>query len=146
MRKLWSLAAGAAALALVCASAQAASLTFKAALNGASEVPPTNSSGTGSATVTVDNATKKVSWTVQYSGLSGPATAAHIHCGAAPGANAGVAVPLTGAGAPPASPLQGSATMTDAQLSDLTAGRCYVNIHTDANKGGEIRGQLAQAQ
>jgi hypothetical protein len=32
--------------------------------------------------------------------------------------------------------------MTDAQLADLTSGKCYVNIHTAANKGGELRGQL----
>jgi hypothetical protein len=41
------------------------------------------------------------------------------------------------------SPIAGSATMTDAQLADLQAGKCYVNVHTAANKGGEIRGQLA---
>ena len=123
-------------------AAQAAMITYKATLNAASEVPPTTSSGTGTAAVTVDPATKQVSWRVEYSGLTGPAAAAHIHCGAAAGANSGVAVSF-GPAAGLASPIAGSGTMTDAQIADLAAGKCYVNIHTAANKGGEIRGQLA---
>ncbi len=126
----------------VCPMAQAAMTTYKATLNGGAEVPPVQSKGTGTAAVNVDPATKQISWRVDYSGLSGPAAAAHIHCGAAAGANAGVAVPL-GSGSNWASPLEGSGTLTDAQLADLQAGKCYVNIHTAANKGGEIRGQLA---
>src|SRR6185437_3449425 len=137
MRKLLVLAAGL-MTAGMWASAHADTATYKATLNGASEVPPVTSSATGTATVNVDTASKKVSWNVTYTGLT-PA-AAHIHCGAAAGANAGVAVPLTAG----PSPLTGSGTMTDAQLADLAAGKCYVNIHTAANKGGEIRGQLAK--
>jgi hypothetical protein len=123
-------------------AAQAAVTTYKATLSPASEVPPVQGKGSGSAAVNVDDATKQLTWRVEYSGLSGPATAAHIHCGAAAGANAGVSVPL-GAGPTAASPIQGSGAMTDAQLADLKAGKCYVNVHTDANKGGEVRGQLA---
>jgi hypothetical protein len=137
MRKTIVLAAGLLTAGLW-ASAQAAD-TYKATLNGASEVPPVTTSATGSATVTVDTASKKVTWSVTYAGLT--AAAAHIHCGAAAGANAGVAVPLTNVGT---SPITGSGTMTDAQLADLAAGKCYINIHTAANKGGEIRGQLAK--
>lgn len=122
--------------------AQAAVVTYKAGLSGASEVPPVQSAGKGAAAVNVDAATKQVSWRVEYSGLTGPAAAAHIHCGAGPGANSGVAVPL-GSAPNLASPIVGSGTMTDAQLADLQAGKCYVNIHTATNKGGEIRGQLA---
>jgi hypothetical protein len=136
MRKTILLAAGL-LTAGMWASAQAAD-TYKATLNGASEVPPVQSSATGSATVTADTASKKVTWSVSYTGLT-PA-AAHIHCGAAAGANAGVAVPLTAG----PSPMAGSGAMTEAQLADLAAGKCYVNIHTAANKGGEIRGQLAK--
>ena len=121
--------------------AQAAVTAYKGTLGGASEVPPVNSAGRGTAAVNVDTATKQASWRVDYSGLSGPATAAHIHCGAAAGANSGVAVAL-GAGPTAASPISGSGAMTDAQLADLAAGKCYVNIHTDANKGGELRAQL----
>jgi hypothetical protein len=52
-------------------------------------------------------------------------------------------VPFSGS---PASPIKGSATLTDAQISDLEAGRTYINLHTANNKGGEIRGQLVRAQ
>ena len=44
---------------------------------------------------------------------------------------------------PVSSPLEGSATMTDAQWADLMAGKDYINVHTTTNKGGEIRGQIA---
>ncbi|HTQ32736.1 MAG TPA: CHRD domain-containing protein [Stellaceae bacterium] len=127
-----------AAMVLGWGYSQAATQTFHGTLSNAAEVPPTTGHGAGTATVTLDTATKKVTYNVTYSGLSGPAAAAHIHCGAAAGANAGVAVPFANA----ASPITGSGTMTDAQIADLEAGKCYVNVHTAANKGGEIRAQL----
>jgi hypothetical protein len=138
MRKSIVLAAGL-LTAGMWASAHAEMATYKATLNGASEVPPVTSSASGGASLNVDTATKKVTWAVTYSGLT-PA-AAHIHCGAAAGANAGVAVNL---GTNLASPISGSGDMTDAQMADLSAGKCYINIHTAANKGGEIRGQLTK--
>ena len=141
MRKA-ALVFGLLATVAVWPAAQAAVVTYQATLNGASEVPPVQSAGQGTAAVNVDTDTKTASWRVQYSGLSGPAAAAHIHCGAAAGANAGVAVPL--GAAPFASPITGSGKMTDAQYADLQAGKCYVNIHTANNKGGEVRGQLAK--
>jgi CHRD domain-containing protein len=122
--------------------AQAAVVTYKANLSAAAEVPPVQTAGRGAAAVNVDTTTGAVSWNVEYSGLTGPAAAAHIHCGAGAGANAGVAVPL-GAGPNLPNPITGSGKMTPAQLTQLQAGQCYVNIHTAANKGGEIRGQLA---
>jgi hypothetical protein len=122
--------------------AQAAMTAYKANLSPGAEVPPVQSTGTGTAAVNVDTATKQLSWRIEYAGLSGPLAAAHIHCGAPAGGNAGVAVPL-GAAPNLASPIQGSAAMTDAQLQQLQSGQCYVNLHTAANKGGEIRGQLA---
>lgn len=139
MRKT-ALVLGLLATAAVCGYAQAAAVTYKATLNGNSEVPPVNSRAAGSASVNADTATNQASWRVEYSGLSGPATGAHIHCGAPAGANAGVAVNF---GTTLASPISGSGSMTPAQMADLQAGKCYVNIHTDANKGGEVRGQLA---
>jgi hypothetical protein len=127
---------------LLSGAARADQINFKADLSGASEVPPVTSAGKGTATASLDTATKTLNWTVTYSGLSGPATAGHIHGPAAPGANAGVLVPFTGG---LVSPIKGSATLTDAQISDLEAGRTYVNLHTADNKGGEIRGQLVRA-
>lgn len=114
---------------------------MKATLDGKSEVPPNASAGTGTAEIDYDPASKKLSWKVTYSGLSGTATAAHFHGPAEAGKNAGVAVPIAN---PNASPVEGSATLTDAQAADLVAGRYYVNIHTAANPGGEIRGQVTK--
>ena len=127
-----------AALLTAAAPAMAATVNLKADLKAASEVPPTDSKGTGSVTATFDTASKKLSWKGSVSGLSGPATAAHFHSGEA-GKNGGVAVPIAGAdkGA-----FEGSATLTDAQAEELMAGKWYVNVHTAANKGGEIRGQV----
>ena len=113
---------------------------MKVTLDGKSEVPPNASTGTGTADIDYDAATKKLSWKLTYSGLSGPATAAHFHGPAAAGANAGVAVAIPNT----ASGSEGSATLTDAQAADLVAGKYYVNVHTEANKGGEIRGQVTK--
>jgi CHRD domain len=112
---------------------------MKASLDSKSEVPPVTSAATGTAELDYDPASKKLTWTVTYSGLSGPATAAHFHGPAEAGKNAGVAVAIPNAGT---SPVSGSATLTDAQAADLAAGKYYINIHTAANPGGEIRGQV----
>jgi|SRR6185437_7544102 hypothetical protein len=122
------------------APSMAASINFKAALDPKSEVPPTDSKGAGTFTATYDTTSKKLTWKGSYTGLTGPATAAHFHGPAEVGKNAGVVVPI----APATSPLEGSATLTDAQAADLMAGKWYVNVHTAANKGGEIRGQLTK--
>jgi len=134
--------AGAALFALT-SRARAAATSFKADMNASSEVPPNTTSGTGSATVTLDG--NKITWNVTFTGLSGPATAAHIHGPAPAGKNAGVLVWLSTKGKPATSPLTGSATLTAAQASDLMNGQCYVNVHTAKNPGGEIRGQLMKA-
>jgi len=118
--------------------AMAEMVNLKATMDTKAEVPPGSGAGKGSFTATYDTASKKLSWKGNYSGLSGPATAAHFHGPADAGKNAGVAVPIS----PNASPFEGSATLTDAQAADLLAGKWYVNIHTEANKAGEIRGQV----
>ena len=114
---------------------------LKATLDGASEVPANTSAGKGTADIDYDAATKKLTWKLTYSGLSGPATAAHFHGPAEAGKNGGVAVAIPGA---TSSPAEGSATLTDAQAADLIAGKFYVNVHTAANPGGEIRGQVTK--
>jgi hypothetical protein len=114
---------------------------MKATLSGASEVPPNTSAGSGTADIDYDPATKKLSWKLTYSGLTGPATAAHFHGPAEPGKNAGVKVPIPNA---TSSPAEGSATLTDEQAADLEAGKYYVNVHTKDNPTGEIRGQVTK--
>ena len=114
---------------------------MKATLDGKSQVPPNASAGTGTADIDYDAGTKKLTWKLTYSGLSGPVTAAHFHGPAEPGKNAGVALAIPNA---TASPVEGSATLTDAQAADLTAGKYYINVHTAANPGGEIRGQVTK--
>lgn len=113
-----------------------------ATLDGAQQSPAVATDGKGSAEVTFDTDTKKLEWTIEYSGLSSAPAAGHFHGPADPGANAGVAVPFEGN---LASPIKGSATLTDAQAADLLAGKYYINLHTPANKGGEIRGQVTKA-
>jgi hypothetical protein len=120
-------------------AAPAATLHFSASLDGKSEVPPTKSTGYGDLLATLDTSTKSLSYTLTFGGLTGPATAAHFHGPAAPGANAGVAVAI---GKAPTSPASGKATLTAPQIADLEAGKWYVNVHTAANPGGEIRGQV----
>ncbi|AWL95005.1 MULTISPECIES: CHRD domain-containing protein [Bradyrhizobium] len=129
------------ALGAVAFAAPASAEKLKATLDGKSEVPATTSSATGTADLDYDAASKKLSWTVTYSGLSGPATAAHFHGPAEAGKNAGVALAIPNA---TASPVKGEATLTDAQAADLLGGKLYVNIHTAANPGGEIRGQVTK--
>ena len=139
MRRAQWLTFGFFSVILLCSSAWAEQIRFKADLAAG---PGVTSSGNGTATASLDTTTKTLSWTVDYSGLSGPATAAHIHGPADPGGNAGIVVPFSGN---LASPIKGSATLTDAQIAQLEAGKWYINIHTDANKAGEIRGQLVRA-
>ena len=130
------------AAALACAAALPAMaadmVNFSATLSGTAEVPPNASAATGSLEASLDKDTRLLRWTLKYSGLSGPATAAHFHGPAMPGENTGVAVPFPSA----ASAAEGQATLTPEQLADLVAGKWYANVHTAAHPGGEIRGQL----
>jgi hypothetical protein len=150
-RSLLTFGIGGIAGALLVSSAsrsRAATTRFKADLKGATEVPSNSTSGTGSVTATFDPDSKKLSWNGTYSGLTGPATAAHIHGPAEPGKNAGVVLWISDHDTkahPFPSPFEGSATLTDAQASDLMSGLYYVNIHTAANPGGELRGQLVKS-
>ena len=115
---------------------------YTATLSPQSEVPPvTGTTANGTLGATYDTATRKLTYSVTYDKLTGPATGAHFHGPAAAGANAGVVVPVTDASK---SPIKGEATLTPAQATDLQAGKWYFNVHTAANKGGEIRGQVVK--
>jgi hypothetical protein len=119
-----------AAISATCISAAtAATMDFQATMNSKSEVPPTNSTGSGEVQATLNTDTKQLNYTMTYTGLTGPATAAHFHGPATAGENAGVAVPI---GKDPPSPSRGAVILA--------------NIHTEANKGGEIRGQMVRGK
>jgi len=135
-----------AAVAVVFAAgaASAATLHFGATLKGAAEVPPHAVPGTGQVTADLDTTSKVFTYNVTYSGLTGPATMAHFHGPAAPGVNAPPVVPVPNASL--ANPMSATATLSDAQIADLEGGKWYFNIHTAANPGGEIRGQVMAAQ
>jgi CHRD domain len=122
--------------------AQAAPLSFKVPLTGAQQVPPVQTAASGTADLTYDAATRILTWTVSYSGLSGPATMAHFHGPAAEGKNAPPVIWLSEKGAAVANPIKGQATLTPDQAQQMMAGEWYVNVHTQANPSGEIRGQV----
>ena len=124
------------------APSQAAPQSFKVTLTGAQQVPPVQTSATGTADLSYDPATRVVTWSVTYSGLSGPATMAHFHGPAAAGKNGPPVIWLTEKGKPVESPIKGEATLTPEQAQQFSAGEWYINVHTQANPGGEVRGQV----
>ena len=146
MRKLVSVALAGIFVALAVtafagAARRANPIMVSTKLTAKEEVPPQvvkNTKGAGS--FTGDITGNKLTWTLKFSGLTGPATAAHIHLGAM-GASGNVVVPLCG---PCKSPLKGTATLSSALLKDLKVHKLYVNVHTAKNPAGEIRGQLAE--
>jgi len=127
-----------AALLAFVPAALAATENYSADLKASSQVPVNDSKGSGALTATYDTASKKLTYTVNYKDLTGPATMAHFHGPADAKTNAPVVVPAKDA----ANPIKGEATLTDAQAADLQAGKWYFNVHTEKNKGGEIRGQV----
>jgi hypothetical protein len=120
----------------------AAPASFEVSLTGAQQVPPVDTSGKGTARLTYDPATRVVHWTITYEGLSGPVTMAHFHGPAEAGKNAGVQIWLAKQGSAVESPIKGHATLTAEQAQQFAAGEWYINLHTKAHPGGEIRGQV----
>jgi hypothetical protein len=118
--------------------AQAETFTLKADLKGANEVPPNASPATGKAEAKLNTETRVLTWTVTYADLTGPALGAHFHGPSEPGKNAGIVLPFKTV----QSPIEGTATLTENQAADLLAGKWYANVHTAANPGGELRGQM----
>ena len=131
----WSFGVLATVIAAFTLAAQAEEV--KVTLSGENEVPPVQTKASGSGTIAI-NQDMTVSGSVTTTGIVG--TMAHIHL-AAQGVNGPVIIPLSKNGdngwtVPPGSKL------TDAQYQAYKAGELYVNVHSDAHKGGEIRGQL----
>ncbi|PVA11091.1 CHRD domain-containing protein [Pelagivirga sediminicola] len=129
-----------AACTMLALPAFAEELNFTADLTADAEVPATDSSATGSADVNVDTDAKTVSWTVTVQELTGDPVAAHIHGPADPGENAGPVIDMSDA------VMEGSADITDEQITALKDGKYYVNVHTEKFPDGEIRGQLEAAE
>jgi hypothetical protein len=126
------------------ARTQATTVQVTGAMNSAKEVPaPTGNvsaaRGTFTATATKTATGGTLAWRLTFQGLTGPATAAHIHV-AAVGQPGPVVVPLCG---PCESGASGTANMTEDTVSAINAGNAYVNVHTDANRAGEIRAQVS---
>jgi hypothetical protein len=121
-------------------AARADTITLKAELKGTNEVPPNNSPASGQAMASLNTETKTLTWTIAYRDLTGPAVAAHFHGPSEPGKNAGIVLPFKSA----QSPIEGTAVLSETQVADLVAGKWYANIHTAANPGGELRGQMVK--
>ena len=145
MKKLVSIGAAAAVAALALAALSAAGtrtvMGVTAALTAKEEVPAQvvkNTKAHGQFTGRLNGG--KLTWTLTFAGLTGQATAAHIHLGGM-GKSGNVVVPLCG---PCKSPVKGTATLSKALLQDLKTHKLYVNVHTKKNPNGEIRGQLAE--
>lgn len=128
------------ALGALALPAWAETINLGADLSARNEVPPNMSSASGRADIRLDTTSGNLSWNITYTGLGTPLSAAHFHGPATAQANAGIIVPIAGAGAP--SPMVGMATVSPQQVADILAGRWYVNLHTSGNPGGEIRGQV----
>jgi len=116
-------------------------MSFKADLKPAPNVQPTT--GQGNVTATYDTESRKLSWKGNVSGLSGNPTVAHFHGPADPGQNAGVLVPAAGV---KAGEFEGSATLNNDQAKAVTGEKTYFMIHTAANPGGEVRGQVTKGK
>ena len=134
MKRLW-MVLGVLGLA-ACAGMMSGGNTVNVRLTAAEEVPPVSASGSGSGGFTI-GADGSVKGSVTTTGV--PGTMAHIHQGAR-GTNGPVIIPLTKNGDTYTAPA--GAKLTDAQMQAFKAGNLYVNVHTDRNKGGEVRGQL----
>lgn len=135
-RPLWAVLSLIAVLCAGC-SGMAANNGVQVTLKGSEEVPPVTTTATGSGTISIGE-DKSVSGSVTTSGVAG--IAAHIHEGA-PGKNGPVIVPMSKT-ADNTWSIAAGAKLTDAQYEAFKAGNLYVNVHSAANKGGEIRGQL----
>jgi hypothetical protein len=141
-RRILVLAACTVGSAAWAVTSNAAPASFKVALSGAEQVPAVETPGKGTANLTYDPATRMLTWSISYDGLSAPATMAHFHGPAAAGKNGPVTLWLSKQGSPPESPIKGEATLTPEQAAQFTAGEWYVNVHTGSHPGGEIRGQV----
>lgn len=141
--RLWKGVAALACLTWVTAvGVNAAPTSLTVQLSGTQEVPAVTSPGNGVANLTYDPASRMLTWSVTYTGLSSPVTMAHFHGPAASGKNAAPVISINKQGGAVKSPIKGKATLTPAQAKEFVAGDWYINVHTKDHPGGEIRGQV----
>lgn len=115
---------------------------FRATLNGAQEVPPTDTKGTGYFAAVYRPSTKVLEYRLNVVGLSGPVTMAYLHGPAAPGENAQPVAPVNVPFYADRSTIDDGVTLTEGQAAEVLAGRWYVNVMTEKFPDGEIRGQI----
>ncbi|MGH7454394.1 MAG: CHRD domain-containing protein, partial [bacterium] len=121
-----------------------AQIHFTAKLDGAQEVPAVTTTATGTGSFTLNSTGTELSYHITFTGLSGSRTASHFHNGPA-GVAAGVVrdIAFTGNTASGVwKRTDATQPLTEALVRELLSGRLYVNLHTAANPGGEIRGQV----
>lgn len=111
-------------------------------LTGIQEVPAQKNAATGRIDVTYNKSNRILSYDLQFVGLSGNLVAGHFHANAPLGMNAPVLIPIPGLPASPTGSVKGSVTIPADKEKDLLNGLFYVNMHTAANPGGEIRAQI----
>jgi hypothetical protein len=140
MRKLIPALAVSAAALLFSLPAFAEVINISITLDGKQEVPANDSAATGTLEGTLDTDSGLLKYTITYEGLTGDATAAHFHGPADASGNAPPVVPI--ADDKLASPIEGEATLTPEQITDVQNHMWYFNVHTAAHPDGEIRGQL----
>jgi len=137
MKNVVSLRASVLGVLIALASASASAQTMQVTLAGSQEVPPVSTAASASGTISVA-ADLAISGSVSTTGVEG--TMAHIHKAAA-GQNGPVIVPMVKT-AENVWSIPAGAKLTEAQYQDLKDGNLYINVHSAAHKGGEIRGQL----
>jgi hypothetical protein len=130
-----------AALAACALGAAATAQTFNITLDGAQEVPPVPTAGTGTGTVTLNVSTGAIQINGTYTGLTSNANAAHLHGPAGPGAIGGIMVGLAVTGGTSGTYF-GGGTLTPAQVTNVLNGLTYLNVHTVMFGSGEVRGQV----
>ncbi|GAB3635017.1 CHRD domain-containing protein [Hymenobacter arcticus] len=147
MKNLFFAALATLALASACKKDDNSTPAMKqvsATLSPANEIPAvkTAPAAAGTMTGTYDPTTKVLTYAVTFSGLTGNATAAHLHFGDTKHTTAAPTVPFAGVPAATSGTFNGTATLTPAQADSLVVGKLYANVHTPNNSGGEIRANL----
>src|SRR5262249_11106546 len=119
--------------------AQAAPESIKVQLIG---TPAVQTSGSGTADLTYDPSTRVLTWRITYGGLAGPGTMVQIPGPGGGGKNGPGVIWVSKQGSIAENPIPGEATLTPEQAQQFTAGEWYINVHTQANPAGEVRGQI----